>query len=89
MADPELIDCPEGEWTPVAINVVAGLVHKKLTAPSEYFQTYRTTGSAAPTEFEEGVPLFKGNIVEEISSVAHIDVYVWCVDKDGQVRVDL
>lgn len=89
MADPVLIDCPAGEWTLIAENVVAGLVHRKKTAPSGYFQTYRTTGGTAPTEFEEGVPLFKGEIVEEISSVAHIDVYVWCTDKDGQVRVDL
>ena len=90
MADPIIIPCPEGEWTPVATNVTVGKIHKKSTKPRVYFQTYRDTGETAPTTIDEGVEMFINSIISEsIVSSGAIDVYVWTTEEAGSVRVDL
>lgn len=86
MADPVIIACPVGEWTPVAINKTTGVVHILKTDVDNYLQTYRDTGEAAPTLISEGVP-FDTPLV--ISASAPIDVYIWCMGEAGSVRVDL
>jgi hypothetical protein len=75
-------------WTKVATNVTSGLIHKKKTN-IQYWQTYRLTGGAAPTEKNEAVLMFADNsLVERISSSSPIDIYVW-VDEPGVLRIDL
>lgn len=86
MATPVLIDCPEGQWTKVATNVTAGVIHIVSYDPEKYLQTYRDTTGAAPTTIAEGV-WFKDEL--NISASTGIDVYVWTINKAGTVRVDL
>ena len=86
MANPVLIDCPEGQWTKVATNVTAGYIHVVSEAPEKYTQTYRDTGGVAPTTLDEAVP-FKNDLT--ISAGAGIDVYVWPIGKAGKVRADV
>jgi hypothetical protein len=86
MANPVLVACPEGQWTKVATNVTAGVIHILSTAPEKYTQTYRDTAGAAPTTLAEAVP-FKEEL--NISASAGIDVYIWPIGAAGNVRVDL
>jgi len=85
MANPVIEDCPEGEWTLVATNETAGVIHA-LKDEAKYLQTYRDTGEAAPTTIDEGAR-FEGQL--NISASAGIDVYIWCQVTAGKVRVDL
>jgi len=85
MADPVIEDVPEDTWTKVATNVTTGIIHA-LLSEARYEHTYRDTGGAAPSTFEEGAPFVKRLV---ISATAGIDVYINCQDKDGKVRVDL
>ena len=55
MADPVIVPCPVGVWTPVAINKTTGVVHILKTDPDNYLQTYRDTGGAVPILISEGV----------------------------------
>lgn len=91
MADPVFVDVPEGQWTPVAQNVVTGLLWKQPNKNSRLLQTYRETGGAAPTLRTEGVQVFtEGETVPEvISSSVPIDVYLWSIDDASRIRADL
>lgn len=76
-------------WRKVATSVVTGTIYKMKT-DTTYLQTYRLTGEAAPTLRTEGVRLFQEfPDMERISSPAPIDVYVWCDNEDGILRVDV
>ena len=89
MADPVAVPCPANQWTIIAANVEIGIVDKKLKDPNIYLHTYRETGGAAPTDPEEGVPLFEFSSQEAISSSTPIDVYVYARNNAGEVRVSL
>lgn len=88
MANPVLTPIPQGVWTKVATNVKNGNLHKKNHTPL-YKQTYRLTGDPAPTTPDEAVLMFSKCLSEIIRSDVAIDVYVWCVGADGELRVDL
>lgn len=88
MANPILVDCPEGEWTKVATALQSGSIHISSTAPDLYGYTYRDTGGVAPTLFTEAIPMtptlnFGG------AELSGIDVYVWPVGAAGKVRADI
>lgn len=86
MADPEIIACPEGAWTEVATAVTNGNVWIKDFL-AQYSHTYRLTGGAAPTNFNEGVLLSSpGGCIRATEA---IDVYIWCQKRAGSVRVDV
>jgi len=93
-SNPVIISVPEKIWTPVAINVVTGLIHR-LVSTVNYFQTYRLTGGASPTTEDERVKIFEQSNEASISATEAIDVYLWCENNDvdnndaGSVRVDL
>ena len=81
------------QWTPVAIDVLTGQVHRMVSGPV-YLQTYRPTGDPAPTLRAEGVPAFIAGAPENIISNEPIDVYIWSddtgrEDPNGSVRVDV
>ena len=93
MAKPVILACPKDVWT--LVNPLAGinqgvLYIKKTNA--NYFQTYRPTGDAAPTDDLptknlEGIRLKTGgNLVQDVDL---IDVYIYCTREDGELRVDL
>lgn len=100
MANPVLVECTQGEWTPVAVNVVTGYLRKPLINSNfMYFWTSRDTGETAPsnaddTDSGKTMPLFQVDVNEKISSINAQDFYVW-VKKDpvttekAQIRVDL
>ncbi len=89
-AAPEIKACAQDVWTKVATNVTAGMVYVMNTGP-QYLQTWRTTGGAAPTDGnpDEGVGMNEDLEGNEISAPAAIDVYVYCVNAAGSVRVDV
>jgi len=88
MANPVTVACPAGQWTKVATNQTSGLVHIMNIEPDAYYQTYRDTGGAAPTDLSDAV-VFGKTAPLAISASAGIDVYIWCVGAAGKVRVDL
>jgi hypothetical protein len=90
MADPVIVAIPTGDWVKVATNVLTGQIHRKKNNVV-YKQTYRQTGQPAPliTELDEGVPLFADGPAEAIIANEGIDVYIWAIDKNGEVRVDV
>ncbi len=100
MADPVVKNIPKETWTIVATSVTCGIINK-LAWEFDFYQTYRLTGTAAPTAItvtkvpEEAVPMFIESEQEIIVSSAAIDVYVCCFIKDnrlgsqGKVRVDV
>jgi len=104
-ANPVLLDIPVDEWTPVAINVLSGVVHI-IKADAIYYQTYRLTGDPAPSnsfvpgdDDFEGVPIY--NRVDRVAgesilvgggllgAISGIDVYVWAKNAAGKIRVDI
>lgn len=92
MANPVITAVPANAWTKVATNVLAGQIHRISNAPNVYLQTYRLTGGGAPTLKSEGVIAFqRGDITEQISASAAIDVYMWADGGGGagSVRVDV
>ena len=76
MANPVFVTCTKGVWTKVATNVITGFVHKNTTIQSQYLQTYKLTGQAAPTLISEGVRAFENSLKEAISATVAIDVYI-------------
>lgn len=87
VSNPISVNCPEGQWTLVA-TATTGQIHKKIEGPV-YLQTYRPTGSPAPTVKGEGVLFFEGYISADISFSSIADVYIWCDGANGAVRVDV
>ena len=80
---------PANTWTKIATAVLKGFYYKKRGTDG-YFQTYRLTGETAPTDLEEGIGIFlKGKNVEEIGNDSPIDVYVYSLNKEGSLRVDV
>jgi len=88
MADPVIVPCTAGVWTKVATNVTAGLIHIKDNF-SEWQQTYKDTGGAAPTNGDYSTSVAFVNPTMEISASAGIDVYLDPRKTAGSVRVDL
>lgn len=103
-----VINLPEWTWVKVATNVNTGIVNKVdrfAEGDLWYYQTFRSTGEAAPPVPtigevpEEAVRIFKHTNQAEIFHVdpvnTHIDVYIMCQNNDndlvdtGKVRVDL
>lgn len=100
MANPVVIEIPEGQWIKVAENVTLGTINR-LTSDVNYYQTYRVTGQPSPTNPTAGeipleaVKMFESGNSEEIGSPTNIDVYILSSDnhlstsKVGKVRVDI
>jgi hypothetical protein len=85
------MELTEGQWTKVATNVQAGGIFIIRPKPTTviYFHTIRDTGGTAPNAGHlesEGFPL---DLANQISAGAPIDVYIWPVGGNGNIRVDL
>ena len=101
MADPLIVDIStEWVWQKIATAVTTGIIHR-LTTTVYYYQTYRLTGTAAPsvpiqgTIPEEAARIFDLSSNEIIDSSNPIDVYIMCANSDddandvGKIRVDV
>jgi len=86
MANPVIIDIPIDAWLKVATNVTKGQIHI-IETTSQYLHTYRITTDPAPNGVGDGIRMSRGAI--EIKSDSLIDVYIYCQEKDGKIRVDL
>jgi len=94
MPDPALIDCPAGQFTLIAENVLTGMVHRMTSESILYEYTYRETGQAAPADpadVPEVVRLFENyERSVPIESDYPIDVYIYIKGEiAGKVRVDI
>ena len=91
MATPTFKNLPKDEWTKVATNVTAGMLHKVKTGPNVYRQTYiQPTGAAAPAnDASLGVPIFDEGNSEPIKSGTGVDVYIRPKGVAGRIRVDV
>ena len=100
MANPVSVLIPQRQWTLVASGVTSGRINRGQTN-YDYYQTYRLSGNEAPVDPvdrkipEEAVKVFESATQAMISSSRAIDVYFFCVSRDGgvladgQVRVDV
>ncbi len=101
MANPLVVDIlTEWVWQKVATSVTSGNIYR-LATDVDYYQTYRLTGVAAPTNptlgtlQDEAVRMFGIDDPEEIGHSEAIDVYILVkYDKtlalrNGKVRVDV
>jgi len=86
MGDPVIVACTKDAWKKVATNVTAATVWKKSTAPAVYHQTYRDTGTAAPADLTDAIPMIEPGQAFSFSAAA--DIYIYAKGKAGSVRVD-
>lgn len=86
MADPTIASLTANTWNLVATSVSAGFIWIRKT-DVQYLQTYRNTGNPAPTLKTEGAPVYLPGA--PISANVPIDVYIYPVDDDGEVRIDI
>lgn len=87
--DPVIVNIPQNTWVKVATSVKTGMIHKLTKKRAVYLQTYRLTGGAAPTLINEGVEIFEKSNSKDIGATVNIDVYIYCIDNDGSIRVDV
>ena len=99
-SDPVVTAISEWVWTKVATNVLTGVLHR-LNTIVDYYQTYRLTGTGAPsvptfgTIPIEAVRIFSDSTSEPISATVGIDVYIMGANRDddasddGSIRVDV
>lgn len=91
MSAPAIVSTPQYQWTRVAEAVTSGVIDRLKTG-MDYWQTYRSTGLAAPnnpvgTEIpSEAVRMFPHMPQDIIDAGVPIDVYVLCVARDGKTR---
>ncbi len=90
MSNPVFVDCLANQWTKITTAVVTGQIWRIGRKP-QYLHTYRETGDSAPTERSDGVLAFPLEDIdsEDISSSSPIDIYLYAIEFDGRVRVDV
>ena len=96
MANPVIVTCAENTWTRVAENVTSATIYLLTNPiyrpienrPLQYYQTYRNTGDAAPTDLTDAINVSWNDRGFEFSNPDSSDIYVYAVDAEGSVRVD-
>ena len=90
MANPVSVACPLGQWTKVATAVYKGNIFIQDPVGFQTYATYRLTGEAAPVTIDDAS---EGTMSDrfEISSTQTetIDVYIWPVSRDADVKVSV
>ena len=84
MANPVFVDCTKDAWTKVATAVMNGVINKFSRVPYGYLQTFKTTGSPAPTLISEGIPALMNDDALVIASASSIDVYIYAINAVGR-----
>ena len=89
MPRPQFIDLAKDQWIKVADAVTGGLISIVDINPHLVVYTYRDAGDVVnlPNGQEEGIPLSRKSIT--IKNDTPIDVYLYAVERNGKVRVDL
>lgn len=86
MADPVAVPITKNTWTLVAAGVTNGQVHK-LDTRAFYLRQYVDAGGLAPTDLSLAIRFNGESLPMSFASAA--DVYLYCKNHDGNVRVDL
>lgn len=86
MANPVVVKCPKNVWTLVATNVQSGNIWITKSGV-EYFHSHRVHGEDGPEGVSEKAPMGKPGL--PIRSAVGRDIYIYCANKDGVVRVDV
>lgn len=89
MSNPVFVDCPANTWTKVAENVTSGHIYKKLEEPYEYLYIRRDAGAAHPTTRNEGIIIFIDDPHENFGAKVESDIYIYPINADGRVMVDI
>ena len=98
MENPEIIECLENQWTPVATAVTNGIItknkwvntgDKQRRSTISYWGTYRITGDPAPVAGNPNEGDEIGEIGAEISATDPIDVYIFCTGGNGSIKISL
>jgi len=87
MANPVNVPLPKGVWVKVATAVVTGRITIKEWQASNYWQTYRLTGEAAPTDTTTATLGFKPEIL--LQSQEDSDFYMMARVYSGSVVVSV
>jgi hypothetical protein len=85
-SNPAIVVCTKNTWVKVATNVTTAVIWKRSLTPSKYFQTYRLTGAAAPTDLSTAISWLEQSLT--MTNSAAIDIYIYASDSAGEVRVD-
>ena len=88
MAASAPIACAADTWVKVATAKTSAVIHKLLTRPSLYKQTYVDTGEAAPTNDDNAIAYFSRCDSETFADSTSSDIYIKAVKFAGSVRVD-
>ena len=88
MENPVQVICLKNQWTLVGHGVSVALLHKKNNAPVQYSWTYRKLNDSAPTLISDGIIAFEGKQTEQLFFQQPVDVYVYALEKNGQIRFD-
>lgn len=89
MANPITVLIPKNQWVLVATNVKCGHIKLRKWWPYNYYITYRTAGSPAPVGDQWNI----GNSEKVLDEVYYItcsesmDIYMYCLNLDGEVIV--
>lgn len=86
--NPEVITCPDGVWTLVALNTQSATIHKVSVEPGLYKQTYRISGQAAPTVDDDAIIILDTDTLHVFSHSPGVDIYIKAIGGDGSVRLD-
>lgn len=87
MADPELKILPANEWSIIAQSITAGVIHRVSSTPQAYYTFYKAKGGSAPVGLNIGERRLTDS--ERISSKSQIDVYIYPLNAEGIIRIDL
>ena len=89
MANPQYpIVVPKGTIVKVASGIIEGNLRRKSFS-TKYLSTYRESGQQPPSNIDEFSLMFdEFPNREAISSDQPIDVYVYCPNSDGLLRLD-
>ena len=86
MTNPVSIDIPEKTVTKIAGNTFGFLI-ARLVGGSDYYITFRPTGSAAPTPaemLEQTLPVFENELYHQFSFTSPVDAYMLTEDQPGE-----
>ena len=93
MADPVIVDIPEGAWKLIAENEIKANAEILDRKPTGYLFTTRDYPSVAPAIVDpgdpnfEGVPKFLEGREVSLEGTVPTDHWVFCTGSDGKVKV--
>ena len=85
--EPAFVDCAEDDWTLVSRDIRGGNLNRSKSGPF-YSWTYTDVDEGKPLASVVGVLIFDKDDNEKVPLSSGIDLYVFCKNGVGRVRVD-